>query len=213
MHEGRADSGLILELPAITDFALRATKVTACSLSQVMSTGVVRHFWVNLVDVRKAEATSRRLRHLSPLAAECALLRLPSPPVRPQQHRAVPCRWSQGGAPAHTSPAAPLRHSGYGQLRYGLQLFQGVVAGPLLPLVVGWGRIFSSKSCIPSLSTQSRMAVCNAPVPRHSRPPRSLRVRMAVCVVSGPRHSPSPLSPDPRGTLDLPWFPLSGRGT
>ena len=55
MHEGRADSGLILELRAATGLALRATKVTARSLSQVMSTVVVRHFWLNLVDVREAE--------------------------------------------------------------------------------------------------------------------------------------------------------------
>ena len=50
----------------------------------------------------------RRLRCLSLLAAERALLRLPPPPARPQQQpfpgRAV--RWSQEGAPVCSGPAA-----------------------------------------------------------------------------------------------------------
>ncbi|CAM4724409.1 unnamed protein product [Leuciscus chuanchicus] len=59
MHEGRTDPGLFDELRAATDLALRATKVTARSLGQVMSTCVVqeRHLWLNLADMREAERT------------------------------------------------------------------------------------------------------------------------------------------------------------
>ncbi|XDV16040.1 hypothetical protein PO909_015922 [Leuciscus waleckii] len=59
MHEGRSDPALSDELRAATDLALRATKVTARSLGQVMSTCVVqeRHLWLNLSDMREAERT------------------------------------------------------------------------------------------------------------------------------------------------------------
>ena len=59
MHEGRTDPGLFDELRAATDIALRAMKVTARSLGQVMSTAVVqeRHLWLNLADMRDAERT------------------------------------------------------------------------------------------------------------------------------------------------------------
>ncbi len=59
VHEGSTDPGLMQELHTATDFALRATKVTARSLGKAMSTMVVqeRHHWLNLVamkDVDKA---------------------------------------------------------------------------------------------------------------------------------------------------------------
>ncbi|KAL0183722.1 hypothetical protein M9458_019418, partial [Cirrhinus mrigala] len=59
LHKGSPDQAVLQELRAATDFALRATKVTARSLGQVMSTLVVqeRHLWLNLAqmaDVDKA---------------------------------------------------------------------------------------------------------------------------------------------------------------
>ncbi|KAL0147058.1 hypothetical protein M9458_057582, partial [Cirrhinus mrigala] len=59
LHKGSPDQAVMQELRAATDFALRATKVTARSLGQVMSTFVVqeRHLWLNLAqmaDVDKA---------------------------------------------------------------------------------------------------------------------------------------------------------------
>ncbi|KAL0160861.1 hypothetical protein M9458_044586, partial [Cirrhinus mrigala] len=59
LHEGGPDQGVMQELHAVADFALRATKVTAHSLGQVMSTVVVqgRHLWLTLAqmaDVDKA---------------------------------------------------------------------------------------------------------------------------------------------------------------
>ncbi|KAL0159520.1 hypothetical protein M9458_043245, partial [Cirrhinus mrigala] len=59
LHKGSPDQAVLQELRAATDFALRATKVTARSLGQVMSTLMVqeRHLWLNLAqmaDVDKA---------------------------------------------------------------------------------------------------------------------------------------------------------------
>ncbi|RXN04737.1 translation initiation factor IF-2-like protein [Labeo rohita] len=59
LHEGGPVQGVMQELRAATDFALRATKVMARSLGQVMSTVVVqeRHLWLTLAqmaDVDKA---------------------------------------------------------------------------------------------------------------------------------------------------------------
>ncbi|KAL0147295.1 hypothetical protein M9458_057397, partial [Cirrhinus mrigala] len=53
LHEGGPDQGAMQELRAATDFALRATKVTARSLGQVMSTVVVqeRHLWLTLAQM------------------------------------------------------------------------------------------------------------------------------------------------------------------
>ncbi len=54
VHEGSTDPGLMQELRTATDFALRATKVTARSLGKVMSTMVVqeRHLWRNLAEMK-----------------------------------------------------------------------------------------------------------------------------------------------------------------
>ncbi|KAI2647783.1 Gag-Pol polyprotein [Labeo rohita] len=59
LHKGSPDQAVMQVMRAATDFALRATKVTARSLGQVMSTLVVqeRHLWLNLTqmaDVDKA---------------------------------------------------------------------------------------------------------------------------------------------------------------
>ncbi|KAL0147132.1 hypothetical protein M9458_057656 [Cirrhinus mrigala] len=53
LHEGSSDSEVMQELRSATDFALRATKVTARALGQVMSTMVVqeRHLWLNLAQM------------------------------------------------------------------------------------------------------------------------------------------------------------------
>ncbi len=57
MHEGSTDPGLMQELCTATDFALRATKVTARSLGKAMSTMVVqeRHLWLNLAEMKDAD--------------------------------------------------------------------------------------------------------------------------------------------------------------
>ncbi len=53
VHEGSTDPGL----RTVTDFALRATKVTARSLRKAMSTMVVqeRHLWLNLAEMKDVD--------------------------------------------------------------------------------------------------------------------------------------------------------------
>ncbi len=55
--EGSTDPGLMQELRTATDFALRATKVTARSLGKAMSTMVVqeRHLWLNLAEMKDVD--------------------------------------------------------------------------------------------------------------------------------------------------------------
>ncbi len=56
LYEGSSDPGLMQELRTVTDLALRATKVTAWSLGQTMSTLVVQeqHLWLDLADMSKS---------------------------------------------------------------------------------------------------------------------------------------------------------------
>ncbi len=57
VHEGSTDPELMQELRTATDFALRATKVTARSLGKAMSTMVVqeRHLWLNLAEMKDVD--------------------------------------------------------------------------------------------------------------------------------------------------------------
>ncbi len=57
VHMGNTDPGLMQELRTVTDFALRATKVTAWSLGTAMSTMVVqeRHLWLNLAEMKDVD--------------------------------------------------------------------------------------------------------------------------------------------------------------
>ncbi|XP_056096534.1 uncharacterized protein LOC130075794 [Rhinichthys klamathensis goyatoka] len=57
MNEGGSDPELFRELRVATDLALRATKETARSVGQAMSTLVVqeRHLWLNLADMRDTD--------------------------------------------------------------------------------------------------------------------------------------------------------------
>ncbi len=57
VHEGSTDPGLMQELRTATDFALRATKVTARSLWKAMSTMVVQecHLWLNLAEMKDVD--------------------------------------------------------------------------------------------------------------------------------------------------------------
>ncbi len=57
VHEGSTDPWLMQELRTVTDFALRATKVTARSLGKAMSTMVVqeRHLWLNLAEMKDVD--------------------------------------------------------------------------------------------------------------------------------------------------------------
>ncbi len=57
MHEGSTDPGLMQELRTVTDFALRAAKVTARSLGKAMSTMVFQepHLWLNLAEMNDVD--------------------------------------------------------------------------------------------------------------------------------------------------------------
>ncbi len=57
VHEGSTDPGLIQKLCTVTDFALRATKVTARSLWKLMSSMVVqeRHLLLNLAEMKDVD--------------------------------------------------------------------------------------------------------------------------------------------------------------
>ncbi|KAL0148328.1 hypothetical protein M9458_056390, partial [Cirrhinus mrigala] len=57
LHEGAPDPELLQELRSVTDYALRATKVTAQALGKAMSTMMVqeRHLWLNLAEMRDVE--------------------------------------------------------------------------------------------------------------------------------------------------------------
>ncbi len=57
VHTGSTDPGLMQELRTATDFALRATKVTARSLGKAMSTMVVqeRHLWLDLAEMKNVD--------------------------------------------------------------------------------------------------------------------------------------------------------------
>ncbi len=57
VHESSTDPGLMQELRLATDFALRASKVTARSLGKAMSTMVVqeRHLWLNLAEIKDVD--------------------------------------------------------------------------------------------------------------------------------------------------------------
>ncbi len=71
VHEGSTDPGLMQELRTATDFALRATKVTARSLGKATSTTVVqeRHLWLNLVEVKDVD----KARFLDPPISQAGL--------------------------------------------------------------------------------------------------------------------------------------------
>ena len=57
LHEGVPKPELLQDLRSATDYALRATKVTAQALGRAMSTMVVqeRHLWLNLAEMKDAE--------------------------------------------------------------------------------------------------------------------------------------------------------------
>ncbi len=57
LYEGSSDPGSMQELRTATDLALRATKVTARSLGQTMSTLVVQecHLWLDLADMSESD--------------------------------------------------------------------------------------------------------------------------------------------------------------
>ncbi len=79
LYEGSSDPGLMQELRTVTDLALRATKVTAWSLGQTMSTLVVQeqHLWLDLADMSKSN--KHRFLNSPPLPE---LPNLPGRPLR-----------------------------------------------------------------------------------------------------------------------------------
>ncbi len=91
VHEGSTDPGLMQELRTATDFALRATKITARSLGKAMSTMVVqeRHLWLNLAemkDVDKARFLDAPISQACLPVAMATLLRSPEL-LRPRLNR------------------------------------------------------------------------------------------------------------------------------
>lgn len=57
MHKGDTNPGLMQELGSVTNFALRATKVTPWFLGKAMSTLVAQehHLWFNLAEMRDVD--------------------------------------------------------------------------------------------------------------------------------------------------------------
>ncbi|KAL0194522.1 hypothetical protein M9458_008094, partial [Cirrhinus mrigala] len=123
LHKGSPDQAVLQELRAATDFALRATKVTARSLGQVMSTLVVqeRHLWLNLAqmaDVDKArfldapvsqaglfgDTVEDFAQQLRRSVTSCPGARLPGSPRVAQPAR---CRGRPPAAPKKQAQPAP----------------------------------------------------------------------------------------------------------
>ncbi len=75
VHEGSTDPGLMQELRTATDFALRATKVTARSLGKAMSTMVVqeRHLWLKLAEIKVEFGEAQVDLFASPESSHCQL--------------------------------------------------------------------------------------------------------------------------------------------
>lgn len=95
LHEGSADPGVLQEARTATDLALRATKVTARSLGQVMST-LVESF---AQQFSAAQKQSEAFRHILPRWPSAAST---PPPAQPQPAR------RRGRPPAASStPARP----------------------------------------------------------------------------------------------------------
>ncbi len=102
------------ELRTATDFALRATKVTARSLGKAMSTMVVqeRHLWLNLAEMKDADKAcflnspisqeGRHRRGLRPAVLGGDAPSTATPWTRPQSAR-------RRGRPPASSRAAPLQ--------------------------------------------------------------------------------------------------------
>ncbi len=93
VHEGSTDPGLMQDLCTATDFALRATKVTARSLGKAMSTMVVQehHLWLNLAEMKDVD----KARFLDAPISQAGLFR---------RHRRGLCPAVLGGTAADLSP-------------------------------------------------------------------------------------------------------------
>ncbi len=94
VHERSTDPGLMQELRTATDFALRATKITALSLGKAMSTMVVQehHLWLNLAemkDVDKARSSQRYSSRLRRSSTSCPGV-MHHPPLPPGPGLSLP---------------------------------------------------------------------------------------------------------------------------
>ncbi len=110
VHEGSTDPGFMQELRTATDFALRATKVTARSLGKAMSTMVVqeRHLWLNLAEMKDVD----KARFLNAPISQGGLF---GDTVEgfAQQFSAVQHILPRRDAPSTAAPGARLQSSGF----------------------------------------------------------------------------------------------------
>ncbi len=97
VHEGSTNSGLMQELRTATDFALRATKVTARSPGKAMSTMVVQecHLWLNLAEMKNVD----KARFLDAPISQAGLFGTPSRAL-PSSSRQYSSRLRRSSTPA-----------------------------------------------------------------------------------------------------------------
>ncbi len=215
VHEGSTDPGLMQELRTATDFALRATKVTARSLGKAMSTMVVqeRHLWFNLAEMKDVD----KARFLDAPISQGGLFLRPPEPLRPRPNRHIGrCVEPLAGGPdagnpemlefalsqetARTAPLLPPVEGREENLLFCFVSVPPLVQGPAVPT-------FSKKEQFPFPpgSQVHETTVCDA-LPPHSRPrpilPVAKRVRFGDDI---PPHAPlaSPVR-DPGSSVRMP---------
>ncbi len=149
VHEGSTDPGLMQELRTATDFALRATKVTARSLGKAMSTMVVqeRHLWLNLAEMKDVDKARFLDAPISqgglfgePLAGERRPPRPSQAPSRPGSRRSGPdagnpemLEFALSQETARTAPLLPPVEGREENLLFRFVSVPPLVQGPAVP--------------------------------------------------------------------------------
>ncbi len=107
VHEGSTNPGLMQELRTSTDFALRATKVTARSLGKAMSTMVVqeRHLWRYSSRPRRSSTSCPGVMHHPPLP--------PGARSQSARRRGRPPASSRAALPQAESRHRPVRRASH----------------------------------------------------------------------------------------------------
>ncbi len=189
VHEGSTDQGLMQELRTATDFALRATKVTARSLGKAMSTMVVQERHLGSTWQRSTRHTfsappspregfRRHRRGLRPAVLSGTAADRGDPPstapgARPQsaRHRRCPPASSRAAPPqAESTRASSLRN--------------GHLASPVRDPG-------SSRECL-----RTHRLLCHPPLLPLAAPPQVRRLcRVAACTATGGvAHAAQPVS-------------------